>query len=101
MPRTAVEAAVEALRAGLCLVHAQSPAVDKGAVDASNGAVRGFIAFHLHEGEAFALPDGTVDDDGHFAHVTVGGEDLWELLVGGGVRQVADIDAGRQAGLFP
>jgi hypothetical protein len=52
--------------------------------------------FRLHEGETFALASGTVDDDGHVAHVahvTVGAEELCELRVGGGVRQVADIDA--------
>lgn len=73
-PKTAAGAAAGALRAAPRLAHAERATVDHGAVDAGEGFTGGPIAFHLHEGKPFALAGSTVDDAGHFAYLTVRGE---------------------------
>ncbi len=89
---TAAAAAAAFTRAGL--VDDQGAAADVAAVDGRDRLLRLVFARHFDEAEAARLARVAVGDDLGAGDVACFGEQVMEILVGGLIAQIADIEFG-------
>src|SRR5690606_31784604 len=88
---TAVATAVPARRAGRRFVHTKRPSPEVASVELAHRRVCGVRLRHLHEREATGTTRLAIGDDAHGCDLAVRLEQLAELGLGGGERDVANV----------
>jgi hypothetical protein len=84
----------------LCDVHGEGAAAHVGAVEALDRGVGLELVGHLDKAEAAAAAGLAIEDDLHPVNPAEGREERFELGIGGGVRKIADVEAGHRGNLL-
>ena len=84
-------AAATAVLAGTGLVHLQGAATHLRAVEGLDGSL-GVLGGHLDETEAAGAAGLAIVDQADALDLAVGGEEVAQLVLGGGVGQITDVD---------